>query len=81
MSIAPRVDQPVATRLRVELADAMEHYLAISRSAGLFASAEYYDHAEAMAWGRMIDAVAMAEMPGVWGRGTTDPAPARHSRP
>jgi hypothetical protein len=48
---------------RVELVDAMGHYLAISRAAGLFASADYYEQAESAAWVRMMDAVAMADAP------------------
>ena len=65
MNIAPLVDLPPAVRSRVELLGAVEHYLAISRSAELFASPDYYDEAETKAWERMIDAVAMTDALGL----------------
>jgi hypothetical protein len=48
-------------RGRLDLEDAVQHYLAISRAAGLFASSDYYAEAEEVAWGRMIDALAVLE--------------------
>lgn len=61
MNIAPLVDLPASVRIRAELVDAVEHYLAISRAADLFASVDYHEQAEGAAWLRMMDAVAMAD--------------------
>jgi hypothetical protein len=61
MSIARLVHHRTVDRGRLDLADAVEHYLAISRAAGLFASSDYYAEAEEVAWRRMIEALAVLE--------------------
>jgi hypothetical protein len=61
MAIAPLVNPKVSMRIHAGLLDAMEHYLSLSRAGHLFASIDYYEHAESAAWVRLMEAVAMAD--------------------
>lgn len=51
---------PTAATLQADVERARADYLAVSRNAHLYASAEEYERAEAAAWERLDAAIALA---------------------